>query len=62
MAGIFEEPRLSWKYDWIAKPFGWSLGRKAQIQMPKLRASLSIAWDKAMFQLEKRRWAGHRAT
>jgi glycosyltransferase involved in cell wall biosynthesis len=54
VGGKLEEPRLSWKYDWIVKRFGWSLGRKAQIQMPKVRASLSIAWDKAMLQLENR--------
>jgi glycosyltransferase involved in cell wall biosynthesis len=54
-----EEPRLSWKYNWIVKYFGWNLGRKAQIQAPKLKASLKIAWDKAMFHLEDRRVGHH---
>ena len=55
LGGKFEEPRLSWKYDWIVKHFGWSLGRRAELLMPKLRTSLNVAWDKAMFRLENRR-------
>jgi glycosyltransferase involved in cell wall biosynthesis len=58
LGGQFEEPRLSWKYNWIVKHFGWSLGRQAQLLMPKLRRSLVIGWDKAMSQLENRMWAG----
>jgi glycosyltransferase involved in cell wall biosynthesis len=54
-----EEPRLSWKYNWIVKHFGWSLARKAQIQVPKIKASIKIAWDKAIFHLENRRSAHH---
>jgi glycosyltransferase involved in cell wall biosynthesis len=54
LGGRCEDPRLSWKYNWIVKRFGWSLGRRAQLTMPKLKGSLIIAWDKAMFQLENR--------
>jgi len=60
LGGQFEEPRLSWKYQWIVKRFGWRLGREAQLLMPKLRASLIIGWDKAMSQLENRGWAAFR--
>jgi glycosyltransferase involved in cell wall biosynthesis len=56
LGGQLEEPRLSWKYNWIVKLFGWSVGRRAQIMMPRLKASLIIAWDKAMLQLEYRTW------
>jgi glycosyltransferase involved in cell wall biosynthesis len=52
LGGQLEEPRLSWKYNWITKCFGWSLGRRAQLLMPKLKSSLVIAWDKVMFLLE----------
>jgi len=54
LGGRAEDPRLSWKYDWIVKLFGWQTGRRAQIAMPKLRASVKIAWDKAMFEVESR--------
>ena len=54
LGGRLGEPRLSWKYNWIVKRFGWGLGRRAQIQFWKLRALLIIAWDRTMFQLENR--------
>jgi glycosyltransferase involved in cell wall biosynthesis len=60
LGGQFEEPRLSWKYNWIVKSFGWRLGWQANRLLPKLRASLIIGWDKAMFQLENRTWAAFR--
>lgn len=49
-----EEPRLSWKYNWMVKTLGWTAARRAQLVMPKLRARLNIEWDKAMFKLESR--------
>jgi glycosyltransferase involved in cell wall biosynthesis len=61
LGGQFEEPRLSWKYNWIAKSFGWRLGWQAYHGLPKLRASLIIGWDKAMFQLENRKRVARRA-
>ncbi len=59
LGGQLEDPRLSWKYNWIVKTFGWSLGRRVQLLMPRLKTSLIIAWDKAMFQLEKRDSTSH---
>ena len=54
-----EEPRLSWKYEWIVKMFGWRAGRRAQLTMPRLKAQMFIAWDKAMFGLlENGTWTG----
>jgi glycosyltransferase involved in cell wall biosynthesis len=61
LGGQFEEPRLSWKYNWIAKGFGWRLGWQARRLLPKLRASMIIGWDKAMFQLENGTWTAFRA-
>jgi len=46
------EPRLSWKYQWMVRPLGWRTARRAQIMLPKLRASLAIAWDRAMYLAE----------
>lgn len=52
LGGQFEEPRLSWKYRWILKLCGWPLARRAQLLMPKARASLRIAWDRALSRFE----------
>jgi glycosyltransferase involved in cell wall biosynthesis len=59
LGGQFEEPRLSWKYNWILRLFGWSLARRVQLLMPRLKASCIITWDKAMFQIENRAYANH---
>ena len=45
-------PRLSWKYYWIARLFGWGLARRAQALGPRLRQCASIAWDKTLYNLE----------
>jgi glycosyltransferase involved in cell wall biosynthesis len=54
LGGQLKEPRLSWKYNWIVRLFGWGVGRRTQLIMRKMKASLIIAWDKAMFQLKSR--------
>jgi glycosyltransferase involved in cell wall biosynthesis len=61
LGGQFEEPRLSWKYQWIVKCFGWPTGRRMQLMLPRLKASVKIAWDKAMFAWENRRDAAANA-
>jgi glycosyltransferase involved in cell wall biosynthesis len=53
LGGRFEEPRLSWKYQWMVNCLGWGPARRMQLLLPKLRASLAIGWDRLMFQLEK---------
>ena len=54
LGGRAEEPRLSWKYDWLVRCFGWNVGRQAQLMLPKLRGSVVIAWDRAMLEWESR--------
>jgi len=54
LGGHFDGPRMSWKYKWISSVFGWNLARRAQLFGPRLRKSINIAWDEAMFHLEKR--------
>ncbi|MBV9106119.1 MAG: glycosyltransferase family 2 protein [Verrucomicrobia bacterium] len=55
LGGELEEPRLSWKYGWILKLFGWTLAKEAQLVMPYVRKTLVMSWDKALFRLEKRK-------
>lgn len=52
LGGKFEEPRLPWKYNWIAKNFGWHVGWHAYHKLPKVKASAIIAWERAMSKLE----------
>jgi glycosyltransferase involved in cell wall biosynthesis len=60
LGGKAEDPRLSWKYDWLVQLFGWNVGRRAQLMLPRVRKSITIAWDKAMQQLENQKPAtGH---
>ena len=54
LGGQFEEPRLSWKYQWIVKSFGWRAGRRMQLLLPRLKGSARILWDMAMFRLENK--------
>jgi glycosyltransferase involved in cell wall biosynthesis len=56
LGGEFVEPRLSWKYDWLVRWFGWSLGRRAQLALPRLKNSTIMAWDRLMGELEIGMW------
>lgn len=47
-------PRLSWKYAWIRRLFGWGAARQAQLRYNRLKSELLRAWDKTMFRLEHR--------
>ncbi len=52
LGGKGEDPRLSWKYNWLVQLFGWGIGRRAQLMLPRIKGSIVIAWDKAMYQLK----------
>ncbi|MBY0376151.1 MAG: glycosyltransferase [Bryobacteraceae bacterium] len=41
LGGSLEEPRLSWKYDWIRGLFGWSAAKRARSLARHTRASWS---------------------
>jgi len=58
LGGQLEVPRLSWKYVWIQKLFGWGLAKQTQIFMPRLKASLIRFWDKTLFRFDNRKLAG----
>jgi hypothetical protein len=53
LGGRLEAPRLRWKYAWIKSLFGWDLAKRAQIQLPEVKASLMRSWDRVLYKLEK---------
>jgi GT2 family glycosyltransferase len=53
LGGHLKPPTVSWKYAWIQRLFGWNLARRAQILMPRLKASLIRHWDKALLRWDK---------
>ncbi len=53
LGGRLETPRLSWKYDWIRRLFGWSLAKRAQIYVPRARWTLARFWDRLLSWLER---------
>jgi glycosyltransferase involved in cell wall biosynthesis len=52
LGGRLEVPRLSWKYAWIEKAFGWPLAKRAQILSRRCRWSVIRSWDKALSRLD----------
>jgi len=52
LGGKAEDPRLSWKYNWMVQMFGWSAARKAQLMLPRIKNSMIIGWDKLMQKFE----------
>src|SRR3989475_2203309 len=58
LGGRLEVPRLSWKYAWIQKGFGWPLAKRAQILMPRCRWSMIRSWDKALSRFDSCNLAG----
>jgi len=54
LGGQLRIPRLSWKYAWIQKIFGWKLAKEAQLIARRRKEDLVRSWDKAMSQLENR--------
>jgi len=58
LGGRLELPRLSWKYAWIQKGFGWPLAKRAQILLPRCKWSMIRSWDKALALFQTRILAG----
>jgi glycosyltransferase involved in cell wall biosynthesis len=58
LGGRLAVPRFSWKYAWIERLFGWRMARQAKLVMPGLRERAERVWDRAWFQLERRRATG----
>jgi glycosyltransferase involved in cell wall biosynthesis len=47
-----EIPVLRWKYQWIAKMFGYQKAKRAQFLLPQFKANTLRIWDKTMYNLE----------
>jgi glycosyltransferase involved in cell wall biosynthesis len=48
LGGQLEIPKLSWKYAWIQKMFGWGLAKQAQRTMRECKEKLFKSWDRAL--------------
>lgn len=53
LGGQMEAPRLSWKYAWIEKMFGFAAARHAQLYYNRAKSSALRAWDKMMYSFER---------
>jgi glycosyltransferase involved in cell wall biosynthesis len=54
LGGRLASPRLSWKYAWIQRLFGWRIAKYAQLYLPRAKASL-IRWlERTLFLLVSR--------
>jgi glycosyltransferase involved in cell wall biosynthesis len=52
LGGHVSVPRLSWKYAWIQKVFGWTAAKRAQLFYNQLKASVLSLGDGALFRLK----------
>jgi len=52
LGGRLHTPRLSWKYEWVRRLFGWRLAKTAQLYLPQLKWSLLAQWDRLLFSFE----------
>lgn len=48
LGGQLKAPKLSWKYAWIQKIFGWRVAKQAQLRYNQCKSSFLQAWDKAL--------------
>jgi tRNA threonylcarbamoyladenosine modification (KEOPS) complex Pcc1 subunit len=59
LGGRLRTPRMSWKYLWIQKLFGWTAAKAASVYYNQCKSWALRTWDKTMFRLEggaSRRW------
>jgi glycosyltransferase involved in cell wall biosynthesis len=49
LGGRVDAPRLSWKYSWIRKIFGWNVAHRVQLALPSFKWSVIRFWDKTAF-------------
>jgi glycosyltransferase involved in cell wall biosynthesis len=55
LGGQLGVPQLSWKYAWIRTFFGWSIAKRAQLFLPKIRWSFARSIDMVLFLIQKRK-------
>src|SRR4029453_2068822 len=52
LGGRLEIPKLSWKYLWIQRLFGFAVAKRASQRWNHYKSSVMRFWDKALFRLE----------
>ena len=45
-------PQLPRKYRWLGQVVGWNAGRRTELMLQRINATVKISWDKAMHQLD----------
>lgn len=55
LGGRLQPPKLSWKYAWIQKSFGWRTALAIQMNYNRAKSEILRRCDKAAFQLEGNR-------
>jgi hypothetical protein len=56
LGGKLQLPTLSWKAIWVAAVFGRRRAKRAQLFLVRIKWSLSRLWERALLQLEGRRF------
>jgi len=62
LGGSLKAPRLSWKYAWLQKAFGWPAATRAQISYNNLKSTYGRCLDNVLFRLERSQLAKNRST
>src|SRR5438477_4863262 len=52
LGGRLEIPKLSWKYLWIQKLFGFAVAKRVRYRWNQYKSAVMRSWDKALFRLE----------
>jgi glycosyltransferase involved in cell wall biosynthesis len=52
LGGYLEVPRLSWKYAWIQKVFGWTAAKRAQLFYNQCKSWVARMWDRILYSVE----------
>jgi hypothetical protein len=64
LGGRLTVPRLSWKYIWIQKLFGWTVTKRTRQYYNQGKSFVMRSWDQALFYVERRSgfWDGEKET
>jgi hypothetical protein len=54
LGGQLYPPRISWKYAWIEKLFGFAAAKHTQLSYNQIKSSALRAWDKMMYSVDHR--------
>jgi glycosyltransferase involved in cell wall biosynthesis len=55
LGGYLEVPRLSWKYAWIQKVFGWTAAKRSQLFYNQCKSWVARMWDRILYSVESPR-------